>query len=135
MTCNLVDRVIATDSALALLASLTEMYGPLMLFQSGVCLDGSSPLCHPLGEFCIGSADVYLGNLNGTPFYVGREQFEYWRHAQLIVDVVHGMNKIETLGSGIGNRFLTRSRLFSEEENRLLEQTASTATWQPTQQG
>lgn len=122
MTSNLVDRVIATDSALALLASLREKYGPLMFFQSGACSDGSSPLCYALGEFCVGSADVYLGNLDGTPFYVGHEQFEYWKHAQLIVDVVHGTGEVDSLDSGTGKRFLTRSRLFSEEENKLLEQ-------------
>jgi len=135
MTSNLVDRVIATDSALALLSTLTKMYGPLMLFQSGACIDGSSPLCHILGEFCIGSADVYLGNLDGTPFYVGHEQFEYWRLAQLIVDVSHGMDEIESLASGIGNRFVTRSRLFSEEENRQLEQATLTSTWQQSESG
>ena len=135
MTLNLVDRVIATDSALALLSTLTEMYGPLMLFQSSACIDGSAPLCHVLGEFCVGSADVYLGNLDGTPFYVGHEQFEYWRHAQLIVDVAHGMDEIGVLDSGIGNRFVTRSRLFSEDENRQLEQTPSAATWQQAERG
>ncbi|MDR3481771.1 MAG: DUF779 domain-containing protein [Burkholderiaceae bacterium] len=127
MTSNLVDRVIATDSALALLSTLTEMYGPLMLFQSGACIDGDSPQCHVLGEFCVGNADVYLGNLDGTPFYMGHEQFEYWRHAQLIVDVAHGMEEIGAHDSGIGNCFVTHSRLFSEDEKQQLEQTPSTA--------
>ena len=34
----------ATDAALAELASLRERFGPVMLFQSGGCFDGSSPL-------------------------------------------------------------------------------------------
>ena len=122
MTQNLLERVIATDSALALLASLQEMHGPLLLFQSGGSNDGNSPLCYTLGEFCAGSADVYLGNLEGTPFYVGHEQFEYWKHAQLIIDVVDCSLHSNSLESAVGKRFLTRSLLLSEDECRLQEQ-------------
>jgi uncharacterized protein (DUF779 family) len=67
-----------------------------------------------------------LGNLDGTPFYVGHEQFEYWRHAQLIIDVANGAVETDSLDGGGKKRFLTRSRLFSEEENSLLEKTVLT---------
>lgn len=126
MTSTLIDRVIATDSALALLASLRAKYGPLMFFQSGGCCDGSSPLCYVLGEFGIGEDDVYLGNLDTTPFYMGHGQFEYWKHTQLIIDVVDGMGGMFSLDNGTGKRFLTRSRVFSDEERELLERTALT---------
>ena len=76
-----------------------------------------------LGEFGIGADDVYLGNLDTTPFYMGHGQFEYWKHTQLIIDVVDGMGGMFSLDNGTGKRFLTRSRLFSDEENKLLEQT------------
>ncbi len=126
MTNSMADRVIATDSALALLALLRQKYGPLMFFQSGGCCDGSSPMCYAAGEFSIGPDDVYLGNLDGTPFYIGHAQFEYWKHTQLIIDVVDGMGGMFSLDNGTGKRFLTRSRLFSDEENAFLEQTALT---------
>jgi uncharacterized protein (DUF779 family) len=58
---------------------------------------------------------------------MGHEQFEYWRHAQLIVDVAHGMDEIGALDSGIGNRFVTHARLFSEDEKQQLNQAPSTA--------
>ncbi len=122
MTKNLHERVIATDSALALLASLQELHGPLLLFQSGGNNDGNSPLCYTLGEFCAGSADVYLGNLQGTPFYVGHEQFEYWKHAQLIIDVADCLHPSNSLESACGKRFLTRSLLLSDDESQLQEQ-------------
>ncbi len=116
-----VARVIATEAALALMAVLREKHGPLMFFQSGGCCDGSSPLCYAQGEFQVGDDDVYLGDLDGTPFYMGHAQFEYWRHTQLIIDVVPGMGGMFSLDNGSGKRFLTRSRLFTDEENLLLE--------------
>jgi uncharacterized protein (DUF779 family) len=112
----LIARVTATPAALALLARLRKLYGPLMFFQSGGCCDGSTPMCFPAGEFDVSDTDVYLGNLDGTPFYMGREQFEYWEHTQLIIDVVQGNGGMFSLDNGSGVRFLTRSRLFSDEE-------------------
>ena len=123
MTPNLRTRVIATDSALALLASLREKYGPLLFVQPGSCSDGNSPVCYALGEFSAGSADVYLGNIDGTPFYVGHEQFESWRKRQVIIDVVNGTGAKDSLDCGSGMRFLTCSRLIQEDEDDQLEAT------------
>jgi uncharacterized protein len=113
-------RVIATDAALALIAELRAQHGPVMFFQSGGCCDGSAPMCYPSGEFNISDTDVYMGNLNGAPFYMGLEQFSYWEHTQLIIDVVDGNGGMFSLDNGTGRRFLTRSRLFTDEEFRLL---------------
>jgi uncharacterized protein len=113
-------RVTATDAALDMIARLRQQHGPLMFFQSGGCCDGSAPLCFPAGDFNISETDVYLGNLNGAPFYMGLEQFEYWEHTQLIIDVVDGNGGMFSLDNGTGRRFLTRSRLFTDEEVRLL---------------
>jgi len=117
----LVPRVTATKAALALLAELRDRHGPLMFFQSGGCCDGSSPMCYAAGEFQVGEEDVYLGNLDGVPFYIGAEQFAYWQHTQLIIDVVPGMGGMFSLDNGTGRRFLTRSRLYTEEEAERLE--------------
>lgn len=114
MTPNLLTSIVATDSALALLASLREEYGPLLLFLSGGG-NNNTLLCYALGEFYAGSAEVYLGNLMGTPFYVEHEQFEFWKHAQLTIDAVEGTGATESLDWGTGKRFLTRSRLLSDE--------------------
>ncbi|MBP1208389.1 uncharacterized protein (DUF779 family) [Duganella sp. 1411] len=111
-----IPRVTATPAALDMLAGLRSRHGPLLFFQSGGCCDGSAPMCYPVGEFDISDTDVYLGNLNGTPFYMGLEQFEYWEHTQLIIDVVEGNGGMFSLDNGTGRRFLTRSRLFSDAE-------------------
>jgi len=114
-------RVAVTASAEAMLERLTEMHGPLVFHQSGGCCDGSSPMCFPRGEFKIGQRDVYLGTIANTPFYIGGEQFEYWKHTQLTIDVVPGRGSGFSVEAPEGVRFLTRSRLFSDEESIALE--------------
>ena len=109
-------RVLATDAALALIAKLERTHGLLMFHQSGGCCDGSAPMCYPRGEFRVGGSDVLLGEIGGTPFYMSAAQFEYWKHTQLIIDVVPGRGGMFSLEGPEGVRFLTRSRLFTDEE-------------------
>ena len=116
-----VARVLATPSALALIERLRGQHGPLLFHQSGGCCDGSSPMCYPAGEFRVGAQDVYLGSISACEFYMGAAQFEYWRHTQLIIDVVEGRGGMFSLEGGSGVRFLTRSRLFSDDELAELE--------------
>ena len=109
-------RVTATPAALALIETLRTEHGPVLFHQSGGCCDGSSPMCYPAGEFAVGDADVKLGEIGGAPFYIGRQQFEYWRHTQLIIDVVPGRGGMFSLENGEGVRFLIRSRVFTDAE-------------------
>ncbi|GGY30259.1 DUF779 domain-containing protein [Pseudoduganella albidiflava] len=111
-----VARVTATPAALAFIGELRGRHGPLMFFQSGGCCDGSAPMCYPDGEFNVSDTDVRLGELDGAPFYMGAEQFAYWEHTQLIIDVVEGNGGMFSLDNGTGRRFLVRSRLFTDEE-------------------
>jgi len=124
MSIKLIPRVIATPATLDFIAMLRQMHGPLMFFQSGGCCDGSAPQCYAAGEFNVSLTDVYLGDLDGAAFYIGSEQFEYWKHTQLIIDVANGNGGMFALDSGTGKRFLTRSRLFTDKEIRLLEAAA-----------
>lgn len=117
---QLIARVIATDAALEMIAELRARHGPLMFFQSGGCCDGSAPMCYPAGEFAVSDTDVLLGQLDGVAFYMGAEQFAYWEHTQLIIDVVKGNGGMFSLDNGTGRRFLTRSRLFTDDESSVL---------------
>lgn len=110
------ERVVATDAALALINQLKEKHGPLTFHQSGGCCDGSSPMCYPEGDLVIGDADVLLGLIGGVKFYMHKNQFNYWKHTQLIIDVVEGRGGMFSLESVEGKRFLTRSRAFTPEE-------------------
>jgi uncharacterized protein len=109
-------QVTATEAALHLIDKLRAKHGELMFHQSGGCCDGSSPMCFPLGEFMTGDQDVLLGTIGGAPFYIGRAQFEYWKHTQIILDVVPGRGGMFSLEGPEGIRFLTRSRVFTDEE-------------------
>jgi len=118
----MVPRVLATEAALHLIETLKAKHGPLMFHQSGGCCDGSSPMCYPRGEFLVGDSDVYLGEIGGCPFYMSRAQFAYWEHTQLTIDVVPGRGGMFSLEGPGGLRFLTRSRLYTEEESLELSQ-------------
>ncbi|CAN5757095.1 DUF779 domain-containing protein [soil metagenome] len=109
-------RVIATDAALDLIDKLHAKHGLLMFHQSGGCCDGSAPMCYPRDEFIVGDYDRMLGQIGGMPFYISGPQFEYWQHTQLIIDVVPGRGGMFSLEGPEGLRFLTRSRLFTDEE-------------------
>jgi uncharacterized protein (DUF779 family) len=113
---TLPQQVLTTPAAAALMAKLKAKYGPLMFHQSGGCCDGSSPMCYPLGEFITGDSDVLLATIEGVPFYMSKSQFEYWKHTQLILDVVPGRGGMFSLENGEGVRFLIRSRVFTDAE-------------------
>lgn len=111
-----VAQVTATADALALIAKLTKKHGPLMFHQSGGCCDGSAPMCFAQGDMIVGDHDRRLGVIGGAPFYISESQFQYWKHTQLIIDVVPGRGGMFSLEGPEGLRFLTRSRLFTDDE-------------------
>ncbi|WP_112248644.1 DUF779 domain-containing protein [Kribbella monticola] len=120
------ERVTLTEEAAELLRRLTELHGPLMFHQSGGCCDGSSPMCYPDGEFRTGDADILLAELavdglaEPIGFWMSRNQFEYWKHTHLTVDVVTGRGSGFSVEAPEGVRFLIRSRLFTDAETTSL---------------
>ena len=116
----MVERVLITDAAAAMVEKLRGQHGPLMFHQSGGCCDGSAPMCYPAGEFMVGGQDVRIGEIAGCKFYIGAAQFEYWRHTQLIIDVVPGRGAGFSVEAPEGVRFLTRSRVFTDDETAAL---------------
>ena len=116
-----VQRVIATPAAVDLIDKLKAEHGEVLFHQSGGCCDGSAPMMFPQSEFMVGSSDVKLGEIAGVPFYMSESQFEYWQHTQLIIDAVPGNGGMFSLERPSGLRFLTRSRLFEDDENAWLD--------------
>ena len=112
-----IQRVISTEASAELIAKLKASHGPLMFHQSGGCCDGSQPMCFQVGEFRTGGSDVLLGELEGCEFYMSRDQYEYWKHTQLIIDVTRGRGSSFSLEIPLGVRFFVKSRMFTEEEN------------------
>ena len=118
-------RVTATDAARAFLAEIKADHGEVLFHQSGGCCDGSSPMCYPKDDFRLSASDIKLGEIDGTEVYISGPQFDAWKHTQLILDVVPGRGGMFSLDNGREKRFLTRSRLFSKQEEELLSSSES----------
>ena len=124
MSDGTVARVAVAPEAAELFRSLRAQHGPLMVHQSGGCCDGSSPMCYPAGEFQTGPSDVLLGTIDiaddeapePVEVWMSRGQFDYWSHTHLTIDVVSGRGAGFSLEAPTGQRFLIRSRLFTDDE-------------------
>lgn len=112
--------VVITAPAAEMLTRLQAAHGPVMFHQSGGCCDGSSPMCYPRGDFLVGDRDVLLGVLDigadGVPVWISGPQYEVWKHTQLVIDVVPGRGGGFSLEAPEGVRFLSRGRVFTDDE-------------------
>lgn len=109
-------RLVFTDATNELVTELEEVHGELLFHQSGGCCDGSAPMCFPRNEFKVGARDIYLGKIKCHPFFIAQDQYAYWKHTQLIIDVVPGRGGMFSLEGPTGKRFLTRSKVFTDKE-------------------
>lgn len=114
-------RVLVTAVAEKIIEKLKKEHGELMFHQSGGCCDGSSPMCFPKGDFMLNENDVWLGAICGCDFYMSKDQFDYWKHTQLTVDVVTGRGASFSLEIPLGIRFVIKSRLYSNTETETLD--------------
>lgn len=113
------ERVSATPSAIALIDRLTAEFGPIAFLQSGGCCEGSGPLCMPANEFRGSAADVILGTLgtaHNATFYMGDSHFTFAENMHTILDAEPGSSGSFSLDCGTGFAFITRGRLYSDEE-------------------
>jgi uncharacterized protein (DUF779 family) len=113
-------RIDLTPAAAELIAELKKRHGELMFHQSGGCCDGSAPMCFQKGEFKVGPSDVLLGVIAGCEFFMSADQFEYWRHTHLTLDVTKGRGASFSIEIPTGYRFVIKSRLFTDDERALL---------------
>lgn len=115
------DRVVFTQRAIDLVRELKAQHGPLIFHLSGGCCEGSAPMCFRRSDFRAGARDVLLGMVEGCPFYVGPEQFDYWASCELTIDVTTGGGDSFSLEAAEDVRFIVRSRLFSDAEIEALD--------------
>lgn len=112
----MVERVLITEKAKAVVDELRQQHSLLIFHQSGGCCDGSSPMCYPDGELLLDDSDIFLGTVHECKFYMSRDQYDYWKHTQLTVDIVQGRGSSFSLEIPLGVRFMIRSRIFSKTE-------------------
>ncbi len=109
-------RVSATPSALSLIHRLTGEFGPIAFLQSGGCCEGSGPICMPIGEFNPSASDVILGEWQDAIFYMGNSHFTFAENMHTILDATPNSSGSFSLDCGTGFAFITRGRLYSDEE-------------------
>ena len=114
-------RVEITKEASEVVDQLRERHGDLMFHQSGGCCDGSSPMCLEKGDLLLNENDVWLGTVNGCEFFMSKDQFEYWKHTHLLVDITKGRGSSFSLEIPLGLRFVIKSRMFKPQELESLQ--------------
>ncbi|MFT4831639.1 MAG: hypothetical protein ACI815_001288 [Psychroserpens sp.] len=114
------ERIAITEAAAKIVNQLKEQYGPLIFHQSGGCCDGSAPMIFEEGDMYLDESDTLLGTIEGVNFYMNQDQFEYWKHTHLTVDITKGRGSSFSLEIPLGLRFIIHSRLLTNEENKAL---------------
>lgn len=88
----------ASAQATAMVRQIVREHGPVAIYQSGGCCDGSLPLCLLTDELGQGPNDLQLGEVEGVPFYIDAEQYERWGEPEFLLDVVSGAPEGFSLG-------------------------------------
>lgn len=86
----MVERIVATQQALDVIASLKAEFGAILFHQADGCIEGGGAHCYKMDEVPIASGEIIFGEIAGVPFYVGPRLYESWRHTQVIIDVGPG---------------------------------------------
>ena len=117
----MIERVVATPAARALVEALSAEHGAVYFYQSHGCCDGSTPMLFAPGDMPITADDRQLGSIGDVPFYASRAQCDYLQGVQLTLDVAPGNGGTFSLEDGSGQHFVIGMRLWTDEEAGTLE--------------
>lgn len=112
------NRIDITPTAVEVVRKLEATHGSLIFHQSGGCCDGSAPMIFEKEEMYLDDSDILLGEAAGVPFYMNKDQFEYWQHTHLTIDITPGRGSSFSLEIPLGVRFIIHSRLLTEAEQQ-----------------
>lgn len=116
-------RLDVTPAAAEVIERLKKEYGELVFNQSGGCCDGTAPMCYEKGDFYVPSRNVKLGEICGCEFFIDKDQFEYFKHSFITIDVREekaAFGNSFSLEIDLGYQFITKSRIFTDEEYKQL---------------
>lgn len=118
------ERLAVTPAAAEIIERLKEETGELVFNQSGGCCDGTAPMCYAKSDFHVPSRNVKLGVVCGVDFFMDKDQFEYFKHSHITIDVKKetAFGNSFSLEIDLGYQFITVSRIFTDEEYRNLEE-------------
>jgi uncharacterized protein (DUF779 family) len=117
-------RLSITPEAAKVVEKLKQEHGELVFNQSGGCCDGTAPMCYEKSDFYVPSRNIKLGEICDVEFFIDKDQFEYFRHSHIEVDVKEekgAFGNSFSLEIDLGYQFLTKSRIFTDEEYKNLE--------------
>lgn len=120
-----IERIAITPAAVEVVEKLKEEHGELVFNQSGGCCDGTAPMCYAKNDFYVPSRNIKLGELCGVEFFIDKDQFEYFRHSHITVDVKEekgAFGNSFSLEIDMGYQFITVSRIFTDEEYAQLDE-------------
>lgn len=109
-------RIEITQKAADLVGVLKQKHADLIFHQSGGCCDGSAPMIFEASDMYLDDSDIFLGTIAGVPFYMNKDQYEYWKHTHLTIDITEGRGASFSLEIPYGYRFIIHSRLLTREE-------------------
>ncbi|HBR54633.1 MAG TPA: DUF779 domain-containing protein [Flavobacteriaceae bacterium] len=109
-------RVEITEKAKEIVEELKTKHGPLIFHQSGGCCDGSAPMIFEKDDMYLDESDILLGEVAGVPFYMNVDQYNYWKHTHLTIDITEGRGASFSLEIPLGVRFIIHSRLLDAAE-------------------
>ena len=119
-----IKKVEITDAAAEVVEKLKEEHGELVFNQSSGCCDGTPPMCYAKDDFYVPSRNVKLGEICGCEFFIDKDQFEYFRHSFITIDVREEKSAFGnsfSLEIDMGYQFITKSRIFTDEEYEQLK--------------
>ena len=117
-------RVSVSIEASKVIEELKKENGKLVFNQSGGCCDGTAPMCYSVKDFHVPSRNVKLGEICDVEFFIDKDQFEYFKHSHILIDVKKESSAFGnsfSLEIDLGYQFITVSRIFSDEEYDNLE--------------
>lgn len=118
-------RLSVTKEATKIIEKLKLEHGELVFNLSGGCCDGTAPMCYEKGDFYVPSRNINLGKICDVDFFIAQDQFEYFKHSHLTIDVKEekgAFGNSFSLEIDLGYQFLTKSRIFTDDEYNNLEE-------------
>lgn len=119
-----IKRLDSTIQAQEIVQRLKDENGDLVFNLSGGCCDGTAPMCYTKDDFYVPSRNVKLGEICGCEFFIDKDQFEYFKHSFLTLDVKKetAFGNSFSLEIDLGYQFVIKSRIFTDEEYKSLEE-------------
>ena len=109
-------KIDITEKAKKIVEKIKDKHGDLIFHQSGGCCDGSAPMIFEKDDMYLDESDILLGEIANVPFYMNKDQYEYWKHTHLTVDITEGRGASFSLEIPLGVRFIVHSRLLTEQD-------------------